>query len=197
MKSSDAAVVDGLLVTGDWLEANLSDPAIRIVDARKCDGYDEAHIAGAAKITARPFLRENGDVIAPASFSAAMADLGIGPDTTVVAYDDGNNLFAGRLWFVLNYYGHRNVKVLDGGWDLWKAEGRPVDGQATVPAKVVFEAAPEAGWLADTAYVAQSWRHRIASSWIREAWKSGGAWSNRVRQHPATSPARHISSGAM
>lgn len=156
MNYDDAALVAGLLVSADWLEANLADPAIRIVDARKCEGYLEAHIPGSARVTARPFLRENGDVISPASFTAAMTELGVSPDTTVIAYDDGSNLFAARLWFVLNHYGHHKVRVLDGGWDIWKAEGRPVETEAVTPPRGRFFAEAEAGWIVDTAYVEQS-----------------------------------------
>lgn len=156
MNFDDAALVTEFLVSADWLEANLADPTIRIVDARKCEGYLEAHIPGSGRITARPFLREDGDVISPASFTAAMTELGVSPESTIIAYDDGSNLFAARLWFVLNHYGHHKVKVLDGGWDIWKAEGRPVETEPVTPLGGRFSATPEAGWIVDTAYVAQS-----------------------------------------
>jgi thiosulfate/3-mercaptopyruvate sulfurtransferase len=54
-----------------------------------------------------------------------MQRLGIGDDTDVVAYDAGSTT-AGRLWWCLNYYGHTRVRVLNGGWNLWLKEGRPV-----------------------------------------------------------------------
>jgi len=112
-----------MLMTGDWLAAHLDDPAIRIVDTRKGDAYDLSHIAGAVGHKGSPFLREEGAIIGPARFAELMSRLGVGDETTVIAYDDGNNLFAARLWWVLNYYGDRRVKVLDGGWDL--GCGRP------------------------------------------------------------------------
>ena len=62
--------------------------------------------------------------------------IGIGDETLVVAYDDADGMFAARLWWSLNYYGHTNVVVLDGGWNKWIAEGRPTtaDVAALTPA---------------------------------------------------------------
>ncbi len=120
-----------LLVTTEWLAAHRDDHAIRIVDTRKGDGYEAAHIPGAVRYpaTITPYLKENGRVPGAARFAALMSALGVGDEHLVVAYDDGNNLFAARLWWALNYYGHREVRLLDGGWDLWMAEGRPVASQ--------------------------------------------------------------------
>lgn len=117
-----------LLVTTDWLAAHLDDLDIRVVDTRKGDGYETAHIPGAVRYPAptTPFLKENGRVPSAERFAALMSEIGIGDEDLVVAYDDGNNLFAARLWWALNYYGHRRVKLVDGGWDLWLSEGRPV-----------------------------------------------------------------------
>lgn len=137
------------LVSGDWLQARLADPTVRIVDTRKCEGYAEAHIPGAVKLAARPFLRDSGDLLSPEAFSGVMAALGLSADDTVVAYDDGNNLFAARLWWAANRYGWHRIAVLDGGWDLWRAEGRPVEALAHAPAPRPFKAVAEPGWLAD------------------------------------------------
>src|SRR5579875_869595 len=96
-----------MLVTADWLAAHLDDAGIRIVDTRK-DGYEIAHIPGAVRYPASstPFLKDQGRVLNPEKFAALMSEMGVGDDTLVVAYDDGNNLFAARLWWALNYYGH-------------------------------------------------------------------------------------------
>ena len=61
----------------------------------------------------------------PGPFAAKMAELGIGDETLVVAYDDYDHIFAGRLAWALRYYGHDEVRILDGGWSRWVAEGRP------------------------------------------------------------------------
>jgi thiosulfate/3-mercaptopyruvate sulfurtransferase len=64
--------------------------------------------------------------------------MGIGDDTTVVSYDSAGSLSASRFWWVLNYYGHKNAKVLDGGWKKWFDEGRPVSIEPPSPREVTF-----------------------------------------------------------
>ncbi|MBC8098125.1 MAG: sulfurtransferase, partial [Armatimonadetes bacterium] len=65
----------------------------------------------------------------PDKFAALMGNLGIGAQTFVVAYDDAGGMLAARLWWALNYYGHTQVAVLDGGWQKWRAEDRPVTSE--------------------------------------------------------------------
>ncbi|MGE0858449.1 MAG: rhodanese-like domain-containing protein [Gammaproteobacteria bacterium] len=89
---------DEALVSTAWLAANLDRPGQRVVDMRKGDGYDAAHVPGAVSHGGSPFLRENSNVITPASFAALMVRLGIDQHTDIIAYDDGNGLFAARLW---------------------------------------------------------------------------------------------------
>lgn len=115
-----------LLVDTAWLAAHSADANVRIVDLRP-RGYDEGHVPGAVWLdnnwirnpkAAPSFLPT------PAEFEALMARLGIGPDTRVIAYDERGGIYAARLWWILNYYGHANVALLDGGWTKWTAEQR-------------------------------------------------------------------------
>lgn len=124
-------LLDTSLVSADWLAARLGRPGLVVVDTRKGDGFATAHISGAQKLGLNPLLHNPGRVVAPDVFADEMARLGIGPETDVVAYDDGNNLFGARLWWVLHYYGHTRVRVLDGGWDGWVATGQPVTDATT------------------------------------------------------------------
>ncbi len=80
-----------------------------------------------------------------------MSRLSISNETTVVAYDDGNNLFAGRLWWGPKYSGHPRVRVLDGGWDLWLAEHRPMNMVNMDPLAVRFEAHRDDASIPDSA----------------------------------------------
>jgi len=144
---------DEVLVTTEWLARNVDAPGVRVVDMRKGDAYATAHVPGAVAPGGSLFLRGDGDVIDAESFAALMSRLGIDDDTLVIAYDDGNGLFAARLWWVARYYGHARVKVLDGGWDLWLAEGRPTSDTPTLPAPAAFEARPQAARIASTGYV--------------------------------------------
>jgi thiosulfate/3-mercaptopyruvate sulfurtransferase len=140
-----------LLVTTDWLAAHLEDLDIRVVDTRKGDGYEIAHIPGAVRYQAptTPFLKENGRVPSAERFAALMSEIGVGDEDLVVAYDDGNNLFAARLWWALNYYGHRRVKLVDGGWDLWLSEGRPVTNAQLSPRPARYTPKIDDRWIAE------------------------------------------------
>src|SRR3546814_10121548 len=84
----------------------------------------------------------------PAAFAQRLAAWGIDDDTQVVAYDQGNGLFASRLWWLLRASGHRRVAVLDGGLAAWSALGLPmVDTPARVPAVQDVPVREFTGWL--------------------------------------------------
>ncbi len=124
-----------LLVETEWLQHNLDNPAIRIVDCDQIDPYRRAHIKNAVGIRVHHYIKEPGYdgnpkgyplVAPPDTVAELMSGMGIGDDTQVIAYDSFGGLWATRFWWVLNYYGHTNVKVLNGGWRKWFDEGRPV-----------------------------------------------------------------------
>ena len=124
-----------LLVETVWLEAHLDDPNIRIVDCDQFDLYQRAHIKNALGIRVHHYIKQpeyatdprKYPLVAPPDvFSELMGSMGIGNDSLVVTYDNAGSLSATRFWWVLNYYGHTNVKVLNGGWRKWFDEGRPI-----------------------------------------------------------------------
>src|SRR3954466_13122752 len=123
-----------LLVDPEWLLANLGDPNLRVVDAGSREAYGRAHIPGSVCTTDAYYKStvegQTRFVMGPDEFAETMQQLGIGDDTEVVAYDAAQ-VTAGRLWWCLNYYGHDKVRVLDGGWNRWLAEGRPITMDVT------------------------------------------------------------------
>jgi thiosulfate/3-mercaptopyruvate sulfurtransferase len=137
------------LVSPEWLAAHLDDPSVRPVDVRWYltergrgrEEYLEAHIPGAAFLDIDEDLaapRGQGPgrhpLPAPEAFAAAAGRAGIGPDTHVVAYDASGGAYAARLWWLLRYFGHTRVSLLDGGWQAWQAGGYPTEaGEAAVP----------------------------------------------------------------
>ena len=145
------------LVSTTWLESHLDDPGLRVVELRgkvlpptdppphyltDRAGYERAHIPNAVFVDWQVDIVEPGspsnDVAAPESFAALMGALGIGNDTTVIVYDNAAGMFACRLRWALRYYGHEKVHVLDGGWDKWLAEGRPVSAAIPTVEKASF-----------------------------------------------------------
>ena len=122
-----------LLVETEWLAEHLSDPGVRVVDCDPPDAYLRAHIPGAVSVGKDHYIKDPENsvhVMPPEKVSELMGALGIGDDTLVIAYEGRNSPWATRLWWVLNYYGHTKVKVLNGGWRTWLAEGREVTDAA-------------------------------------------------------------------
>ena len=123
-----------LLVDAAWLAGHLNDQNIRIVDMRP-RGYGDAHIPGAVWLdnnAIRIANRPPAFIPTPAEFEELMARLGITNNTRVIAYDERGGIYAARLWWMLNHYGHSNVALLNGGWVKWTADNRPTN--AAVPA---------------------------------------------------------------
>ncbi len=117
------------LAETEWLADHLEDPGICIVDTDPVASYQRAHIPGAVVVPDNYEKDPDTDlvnVLSPEQCSRMMQGLGIGDDTLVVAYDHSRSLYAGRFWWVLSYYGHDKVKVLNGGWKKWLEEGRPL-----------------------------------------------------------------------
>lgn len=145
-----------LLAEPEWLWARRDDPALRVIDCAPPEKYARAHILGATGLPVHPWLkdREQGvHVMGPDAFAVLMTQLGVSDGTTVVTYDDYNTSSATRLWWVLNYYGHTQVKVLNGGWQRWVDEGRPVTYHPTMPTPGRFTARPNAALICDLDHV--------------------------------------------
>ena len=123
-----------LLVDTSWLAQHLADSNIRIVDLRP-RGYGEGHIPEAVWLDNNWIRNPKAPptfLPSPEEFAALMSKLGISNNTRVIAYDERGGIYAARLWWILNHYGHSNVALLDGGWVKWTAEKRP--STATAPA---------------------------------------------------------------
>ena len=138
------------LVDTDWVAAHAADQAVRIVDMRR-SGYAEGHVPGAVYLSPDAIR----DAHAPptflpsaADFERTMAGLGISNGTRVIAYDDRGGIYAARLWWILNYFGHTNVALMNGGWIKWSAESRPTGQTTASPEGARFAAHPLPRWLA-------------------------------------------------
>ena len=124
-----------LLAEPDWLWEHRDDPKVRVIDCASLERYKRAHIPGAVGLPVHVWIKETEEgvyVMGPEAFADLMGQLGVSDDTTVVTYDDWISAYATRLWWVLTYYSHRNAKVLNGGWQRWVSEGRPVTFHQTV-----------------------------------------------------------------
>jgi thiosulfate/3-mercaptopyruvate sulfurtransferase len=148
-----------MLVTTEWLATHLQDDTIRLVDCDNRDAYRRAHIPGAVTFRGHHYLKEKEGALylmGPEQFAETMDTLGIGNDTLVIAYDSFSGLYATRFWWALTYYGHTQVKVLNGGWDKWLAEGRPVTMTEPRPPKASFTPQAQEQFIARWDYVRDS-----------------------------------------
>jgi len=117
------------LVETDWLEQHLNDDGIRIVESNEdVLLYDTGHIPGAVHIDWRADLQDHviRDYISPEKFAELCSRNGITPDTTCIFYGDKANWWACYALWAFRLFGHEKVKILNGGRDKWKAEGRPM-----------------------------------------------------------------------
>ena len=112
-----------------WLAEHLEYENLRVVDTDVLAAYQRGHIPGAVMVPDNFEKDPDADrvhILPPAKFAAMMEELGIGDDTMVITYDNSGGVYGGRLWWALNYYGHQNVKFLNGGWRKWVNEGRSI-----------------------------------------------------------------------
>lgn len=119
-----------VLVSTQWVADHLDDPNVRILESDEdLLLYEIGHIPGALKLDwqtqmQQPVIR---DFVDKAGFERLMRERGVGNDTTVVLYGDRNNWYATYGFWLFRYYGHNDVRVMDGGRAKWEAEGRPYE----------------------------------------------------------------------
>ena len=123
------------LVTTQWIEDNLDNDSVLLVDLRNEEDFAAGHIPGAVRVTPNEAFQQEIDGVAglipPAAHVASvLGGLGATPDTTIVIYDGRASLWASRGLWVLDVYGHEDVRLLDGDFPLWESEGRSISTAA-------------------------------------------------------------------
>ena len=130
------------LVTTDWVAQHLKDPNLRFVEVDVDNkAYDEGHVPGAiawpwASQLCDPVRR---DILSQKQFEDLMANSGISNDTTVVIYGDNNNWFAAWAVWQMKIYGHKDVRIMNGGRKKWLSEGRELSMDVPKPAKAAYK----------------------------------------------------------
>jgi thiosulfate/3-mercaptopyruvate sulfurtransferase len=129
-----ADYANDVVVEPEWLEQHLEDDAIRIVEVDENPAlyrkayYREAHIPGAIGFDWKLELQDQvkRDFLEPEEFGRLFGSRGISNDHQIILYGDRNNWFAAYTYWYLKYYGHDNVKLLNGPRERWISEARPV-----------------------------------------------------------------------
>jgi len=124
------------LVETDWLEQNLNDPSIRVIEVDEDAGaYAKGHIPNAVGWNWNTDLHATvgRDYVDQEGLSALLSRAGVGPDTTVILYGGNNNWFAAYAYWLVKYLGFDNVKLLNGGRKKWELESRELTQEAPSP----------------------------------------------------------------
>lgn len=135
-----------LILDPATLSRHLEDPHLLIIDVPlKADSYPAGHVPGAIFLDSRRLLAGSGDVPndvpTEAALSTLFSELGLTPETHVVAYDDEGGGWAGRLLWTLELIGHRRYSYLNGGIHAWRADGYPLSTTPATPTPSDYEAA--------------------------------------------------------
>jgi len=156
------------LVETDWLEAHLDDPKLRIMDCTTfvrasnegtsmesgLQAWKKEHIPGSVFADLSKELSDSNSRIqfmtpTASQFSQAMSDLGVEDGIFVVLYDSFINIWAARVWWMLQSFGFEDAAILNGGWKKWKRERRPVSTDTREYPRGGFTARPNAEMTAN------------------------------------------------
>jgi thiosulfate/3-mercaptopyruvate sulfurtransferase len=132
-----------VLVSTEWVADHLSDDGVVLAEVdENTDLYEEGHIPGAVKLHWKDDLQDpvERDLVEKGAFEQLLASRGVGNDTTVVLYGDKNNWFAAYAYWYLKIYGHRDVRILDGGRQKWIDEGRELTTETPLHAAASYAA---------------------------------------------------------
>lgn len=145
MSENKGYVHPEVLVDADWVEGHLHDPKVRLIEVDvDTTAYDQGHISGAVSFN---WQKELQDQLVRAPLSQAhLEDLlsraGVSNDTTVVLYGDNNNWFAAWALWILKFYGHQDVRLLDGGRVKWLADKRTITTEVPSYPRTSYHAQP-------------------------------------------------------
>jgi thiosulfate/3-mercaptopyruvate sulfurtransferase len=161
-----------VLVETDWLASRLNDSGLRIIEVDvDTSAYDLGHIPGAIAWNWTTQLSDTlrRDILSQDQLEALMSKAGIKPETTVILYGDSNNWFAAWAFWQLKIYGHKDVRILNGGRKKWLADGRELTQE--VPSYPATEYKAKAADLSLRAFLPQ----------VQEAERNHSAWLVDVR----------------
>ena len=139
-----------ILVETDWVKQNLGKPGIKLVEVDvDTKAYDAGHIPGAVGFNWQSQLQDQvrRDIISKQEFEQLLGGAGISPSDTVILYGDNNNWFAAYGYWLFKLYGHKDVRLMNGGRKKWELEGRPFTAEVPAPKRSSYHAARPDGSL--------------------------------------------------
>lgn len=157
-----------VVVSTEWVQQHKGDPDVRLLEVDvDTKAYDQGHIPGAVGINWQTQLQDQTvrDLASREDVEQLLGKAGVTPDTTIVVYGDNNNWFATWALWQLKYYGHRDVRVMNGGRAKWVAEGRELttDAPQTQQTQYRFSGEPDESIRALRDQVLQAVQNKSAS----------------------------------
>jgi thiosulfate/3-mercaptopyruvate sulfurtransferase len=134
---------DNVLVDGDWVEKHAEDPGVVLVEVDEdSSAYYASHIPGAVALDWKADLQHpvRRDFLDKDAVEELLSAKGISAEDTLVLYGGNNNWFAAYAYWYLKIYGHRDVRLLDGGRKRWELDGRPMDSERVTRARTEYTA---------------------------------------------------------
>jgi thiosulfate/3-mercaptopyruvate sulfurtransferase len=134
---------DDVLVSTQWVADHLNDPKVKLIEVDvDTTQYDEGHAPGAVGFNWTSQLQDQlrRDIATKEQISELLSNAGVSNDDTVILYGDNNNWFAAYAFWLLTMYGHKDLKLMDGGRKKWVEEGRATSKDAPSPKKTSYKA---------------------------------------------------------
>ncbi len=134
---------DDVLVSTQWVADHLNDPKVKLIEVDvDTTQYDEGHIQGAVGFNWTSQLQDQlrRDIAGQEQIEKLLGEAGVSNGDTIILYGDNNNWFAAYAFWLLTMYGHKNLRLMDGGRKKWVDEGRPTTKEAAKPAQASYRA---------------------------------------------------------
>ncbi|MFY0653431.1 MAG: sulfurtransferase [Cyclobacteriaceae bacterium] len=152
----EALIAQGSLVSAPELAKMSRDKNVVIVSGRTLTDYKKVHISGAVHLDHNSLYKDGpvkNMLKSPKEIASILGSKGISDSKTIVLYDDGSGKYAGRLYWILDYMRAKDVRILDGHINAWKASRKPVTRNPSSAQKAIFTANPDNTKLATIAKV--------------------------------------------
>ena len=154
--AQEAAIGKDILISVDELARIVNDPNVRIIDGRPPKDYGLSHIKNAINIWHKdlydPSASAEGMILPPSELEKKLRDYGINNENTIVFYCVKSKM-AGRLFWIFDYLGHKNLKILSGGIGMWKRKNHPVTTEVPSFGRGNFTANPNPSLIVTKDYV--------------------------------------------
>ncbi|MEM2942257.1 MAG: sulfurtransferase [Candidatus Bathyarchaeia archaeon] len=148
-----------LLVDGEWILAHVNESSVRIIDVRSQAEYDRGHIQNAVRLEIKRLTMDINGVQKVATqeiVESVLGELGLDPEDTAVIYDEHYSLDAALVFWTLEYYGHKDVRILNGDWSQWLVHGYPRSLEKPAIKRTVYNATINPEVLATVDYIVEN-----------------------------------------